>query len=204
MIFKKLEIEDTKSFCDLILDMYSHLDNIEWFSPMPYDCQTVQSIIENPRFFVMGVFDNKKLCAVSSFDYKCGKLIGKIDFPKECDTNSLVEIGFTMVHSKYRGQGIMKQLVKRLIMEAKLQGFEWIFAKVHKDNLASSTSLLRNGFYKALKYNKPLKIKDVQFLIANNILNHGAKKQIENKIASADKAEFIEVDYDILLRNCKD
>ena len=87
MIIRKLNENDTQDFCDLIVNMYSNLENLEWFSPMPYDYDNVKSIILNPRFFVVGVFVNDKLCAVSSFDYKCGKLIGKIDFPKNCNTN---------------------------------------------------------------------------------------------------------------------
>ena len=42
----------------------------------------------NPRFYIIGVFDEENLCAVSSLDYKCGKLIGKVEFPKECNTEN--------------------------------------------------------------------------------------------------------------------
>ena len=44
-----------------------------------------KSIIENPRFYIIGAFENDELIAVTSIDFKCGKLIGKIDFPAECD-----------------------------------------------------------------------------------------------------------------------
>ena len=200
MIFKKLKIEDTKSFCDLIVDMYSHLDNIEWFSPMPFDYDNVKSIIENPRFYILGAFDKDFLCAVSSLDYKCGKLIGKIDFPKECDTNKLVEFGFTMVHSNYRGQGIMKKLVAQLIDTSKKQGLEWAFGKVHKDNLASSTSLIRNGFEKKMKYNKPVKVADIKQLLADKVLSKTATNNIIERLSRISNEEFINVDYDILIK----
>ena len=86
MEFRKLNTNDTEQFCKLIVDMYAHLENIEWFSPMPFDYENVKSIIENPRFFVFGAFDNNLLCAVSSFDYRCGNLIGQIKFPDDCNT----------------------------------------------------------------------------------------------------------------------
>ena len=200
MIFKKLKIEDTKSFCDLIVDMYSHLDNIEWFSPMPFDYDNVKSIIEKPRFYILGAFDKDFLCAVSSLDYKCGKLIGKIDFPKECDTNKLVEFGFTMVHSNYRGQGIMKKLVAQLIDTSKKQGLEWAFGKVHKDNLASSTSLIRNGFEKKMKYNKPVKVADIKQLLADKVLSKTATNNIIERLSRISNEEFINADYDILIK----
>ena len=52
----------------------------------------------------------------------------------------------------------MKQLVRELLQVSKNQGFEWVFGKVHKDNLASFMSLIRNGFFKTKDYNKPVKI----------------------------------------------
>lgn len=200
MIFRKLEVQDTKNFCNLIVDMYSHLENIEWFSPMPFDYENVKSIIENPRFYVLGAFDEDFLCAVSSLDYKCGKLIGKVDFPTDCDTNKLVEFGFTMVHSNYRGQGIMKKLVGQLIDISKNQGLEWAFGKVHKDNLASSTSLIRNGFEKKLKYNKPVKVADIKQLLSEKVLSKTATDKILDRLCQISNEEFIYVDYDILIK----
>lgn len=201
MEFKKLETSNTKDFCDLIVDMYSHLENVEWFSPMPFDYDNVKSIIENPRFYVLGVFDGDFLCAVSSFDYKCGKLIGKINFPAECNTNKLVEIGFTMVNSKYRGQGIMKQLVATLIEDAKQQGFEWIFSKVHKDNFASSKSLEKNGLVKTIKYSKPVEVSDIKNLLKQKVLNESATNKITTTLKNNQNKDYIIVDYDILIKN---
>ena len=200
MIFRKLEVQDTKNFCNLIVDMYSHLENIEWFSPMPFDYDNVKSIIENQRFYVLGAFDEDFLCAVSSLDYKCGQLIGKVDFPTDCVTNKLVEFGFTMVHSNYRGQGIMKKLVGQLIDISKNQGLEWAFGKVHKDNLASSTYFIRNGFEKKLKYNKPVKVADIKQLLSKKVLSKTATDKILDRLCQISNEEFIYVDYDILIK----
>ncbi len=127
--------------------MYSNLEDLEWFSPMPYDIENVINMITNPRFYILGLFDNNFLCAVSSLDYKCGKLIGKVEFPKECNTDKLVEFGFTMVHSNYRGNGYAKKIGEELLKKVKQDGFEWCFGKVHKNNLASVKTLLNNKFY---------------------------------------------------------
>ena len=200
MEIRKLTTDDAKQFSELIVDMYANLTSIEWFSPMPFKENDVAEIISKPRFYIVGAFDNNFLCAVASLDYKCGKLIGKIDFPKECDTDKLVEFGFTMVHSKYRGQGIMKTLVAHLIEVAKSQGLEWGFGKVHKDNLASSTSMIRKGFYKTNDYNKPVKIEEIQSLINDKVLNETATKNILAKISKNDDKDFIYVDYEILMK----
>ena len=200
-MIRQLTTSDTEQFCNLIIDMYSHLENLEWFSPMPYDFENVKSIIENPRFFVAGYFNGDTLCGVSSFDYKCGKLIGKIDFPKECNTDKLVEIGFTMVHSAYRGNGIMKKLVAHLTEKAKAEGFEWIFAKVHKNNFASSKSLINNGFEKSFDYNKPVNINDFIFLKNQPFFSALGKTNADITLSKTkpDSTHII-VDYDILIK----
>ena len=66
---------DAEKFCELIIDMYGHLDNPEWFSPMPFYIDSVKGMINNPRFYIIGLWDSDRLVGVSSLDYKCGKLI---------------------------------------------------------------------------------------------------------------------------------
>lgn len=201
-MIRKLTVEHTQSFCDLIIDMYSHLDNLEWFSPMPYDYDNVKSMIENPRFYIIGFFDGDTLCGVSSLDYKCGKLIGKIDLPNDCDTNSIVEIGFNMVHSKYRGQGIMAKMVAHLLDKIENDGFKWVFAKVHKDNFASSKSLLKNNFAVFSEYTKPVKISDFISLSSAEFFSSKGKENAKITLSKYSKEDTeIFVDYNIIIKS---
>ena len=203
MLIRQLAKEDTQDFCNLIVNMYSNLENLEWFSPMPYDFENVKSIIENPRFYIIGAFENDKLCAVTSMDYKCGKLIGKIDFPEECDTSKLVEFGFTMVHSDFRGRGIMKQLVKKLIEKAKLEGFEWCFGKVHENNFASSKSLIHNGFYIFNEYKKAVKKEDFIMLSSQDFFSKTGKLNAQKSLLKFKNQSEIIVNYNILMFKLK-
>lgn len=203
MLIRELNINDTQSFCNLIVNMYSDLENLEWFSPMPYDFDNVKSMIENPRFYIIGVFDNDTLCAVSSFDYKCGKLIGKINFPSNCNTEKLVEIGFTMVHSHYKGQGIMKKMVEFLIQKAKQEGFEWTFSKVHINNFASSKSLQKNGFKIHCPYSKPVNKKDFIHLSSQDFFSQKGKVNANITLSKFTNAPEIIVDYNILVGDLK-
>lgn len=200
MIIKQLTTNDTEEFCKLIVNMYSDLENLEWFSPMPYDYENVKSMIENPRFYIIGAFENDKLCAVSSFDYKCGKLIGKIDFPENCNTDKLVEIGFTMVHSEYKGNGIMKQLVEYLTTKAKADGLEWIFGKVHKNNFASSKSLMKKGFELYCPYSKPVKKDEFIHLSSQDFFSSRGKENAKTTLSKNENKSEIIVDYNILLK----
>lgn len=201
MIIRKLELKDTQNFCDLIVDMYSNLENLEWFSPMPYDTENVSSMIQNPRFYIIGAFDGDTLMGVSSLDYKCGKLIGKIDFPKDCNTDKLVEIGFNMVSSKHRGKGIMKQMVQFLLDKIIQDGFEWVFSKVHKDNFASSKSLIKNNFEVYVPYSKPVKISDFVMLSSQDFFSEVGKQNAQITLAKYQNGETeIIVDYNILIK----
>ena len=200
-MIKQLTVENVNEFSELIVNMYSNLENLEWFSPMPYDYDNVKGMIESPRFYIIGYFENDVLCGVGSLDYKCGKLIGKVDFPPECSTNSLVEFGFHMVHSKHRGKGIMKEMVAFLLEKIKKDGFVWAFAKVHKDNFASSKSLIKNGFKVVLDYSKPVKIEEFKALSSQPFFSLKGKENAEKTLSaySEDDKEII-VDYDILLK----
>lgn len=200
-MIRKLEVKDVNDFCNLIVDMYSNLENLEWFSPMPFDYENVKGMIEHPRFYIVGYFEGDTLCGVSSLDYKCGKLIGKVDFPADCNTDKLVEIGFNMVHSRYRGQGIMKKMVAHLLSKIKEDGFEWVFAKVHKNNFASSTSLIRNGFEIYTDLSKPVKIEDFKWLSSQPFFSKQGKENASITLSKyGDNDLEIIVDYNILIK----
>lgn len=201
MEIKQLTQNDTQAFCDLIVDMYSNLENLEWFSPMPYDYDNVSSMISNERFYIIGAFENDVLCGVCSLDYKCGKLIGKIDFPKDCDTSKLVEIGFNIVHSKYRGRGIMKIMVSNIMQKIHQDGFEWAFAKIHKDNCASFKSVQKLGFDIFTAYQKPVKCQDFISLSSQDFFSPVGKQNAKVTLSKLDKdAQEIIVDYNIWIK----
>lgn len=203
MDIRKLEEKDAKEFSELIVNMYSHLDNLEWFTPMPYDLDNVKGMISNPRFYIIGAFINDKLVGVSSLDYKCGKLIGKINFPSECDTNKLVEIGFNLVHYDYRGNKIMQKLIDFLLEKIKNDGFEWASTKVHEDNIASNKSCENKGFKKWRRYTKAVNKQEFEMLASQPFFSKIGK---ENSIKTLEKfkdREDIIVEYNILIQKIK-
>ena len=199
-MIRQLTLEDAQDFSDLILNMYSNLENLEWFSPMPFDIDNVKGMISNPRFYIIGYFNDNDLCGVGSLDYKCGKLIGKIDFGANCNTEKLVELGFHMVNSKYRGNGIMKELVHFLLNKLKKDGYEWAFGKVHKDNFASSKSLMKKGFEIHCDYSKPVKKEDFIFLSSQPFFSKQGKENAKKTLEKNINNEDIIVDYNILMR----
>lgn len=200
MIIRKLNDGDVKQFCELIVNMYGNLENLEWFSPMPYDEENVKTMINKERFYIIGAFEKDTLIAVASLDYKCGKLIGKIDLPKDCNTEKLVETGFTMVHSDHRGKGIMKILIEHLLEKIKDDGFEWVFGKVHKDNFASSKSLIKKGFEIYSPYTKPVNKNDFIALSSQDFFSEKGKENAKLTLEKFKDCEEIIVDYNILVK----
>ena len=201
MEIRQLVDKDMPQFRDLIVNMYSNLENLEWFSPMPYDEENVLGMINHPRFYIVGAFEGEKLVGVSSLDYKCGKLIGKVDFPAECDTTSLVEMAFNMVHSDYRGRGIMKAMINHLLDKIVADGFKWAFSKVHKDNFASSKSLEHNGFKIFADYKKGVDMVDFVSLSSADFFSPKGKENARVTLSkySPDDEKII-VDYNLLIK----
>ena len=172
-------------FLELIKDMYANLENQEWFSAMPLAVEDLRGMMDKPRFYIIGAYENNELCGVSSIDYKCGKLVGKVDFPKCCNTDKMVEIAFNMVHSKARGKGLMSKMVDFLLKKLKQDGFTCAFAKVNKDNfiyvaiyisLVNSFSIMFCGTKAGIESNT---IKPISSASCNSKIN--------SKICSPDK-----------------
>jgi len=200
-MIRQLTLEDAYAFRELIVNMYSDLENLEWFSPMPFDIENVKAMISNPRFYIIGYFEDNVLKGVGSLDYKCGKLLGKIDLPAFSEDSKVVELGFHMVHSKYKGNGIMKKLVNHLLNKISEDRFEIAFAKVHVNNLASSTSLIRNGFEVYSEYAKPVNKKEFINLSNQDFFSKRGKENAKKTLSKYNESdENIIVDYNILTK----
>ncbi len=200
MEIRQLKIGDAEDFQALIIDMYAHIDNLEWFSPMPYDIDNVKGMIEHPRFFIAGLFVDNKLVGVSSLDYKCGKLIGKVDFPNDFDTNKMVEVGFSMVHSSFKGNKAMQLLVEFVLLQARLQGLSCVFTKVHIDNIASQRSVRNKGFKEFLQFAKGVDKEEFSSLSNTEFFSPKAKVLAEQTLEKFKNYDEIMVNYNILVK----
>ena len=203
MIFRQVQEADTSDFCKLIVDMYSHLENLEWFTPMPYDEENVLGMIQHPRFYILGAYEEDKLIAVSALDYKCGKLIGKFDFPTECTLDNTVELAFNIVHSEHRGKGIMKSMLSILLEKIVADGYEWVFSKVHIDNLASSKSIIKNGLEIYKPYSKAVSKSDFISLSSQDFFSTKGKENAKVTLDRCKDNDDIIVNYNILIKKLK-
>ena len=185
MEIRLLNKNDAKQFSNLILAMYQKLDNFEWFGLMPTDIENITAMIESPRFTIMGAFENGVLVGVSSFDYLCGKLIGKIDFPADCDTEHMVEVAFTLVNPNYRGKHIAGAIIEKLMKLAVDKKYQSIFAKIHVDNIPSQKVFMRLGYKADLKFVKEVHREKFEKLLTEEFLNDTARKNAIETLAKS-------------------
>ena len=200
---RQLKESDTNSFIELIVDIYSNLDDLEWFGKMPIDHKNIINIIKSDRFFILGAFLEGKLASISSFDYKCGKILDKINFENKIRNSKIAEIGFTLTHSDYRKKGLMKLLVNELLKKAKRDNFNYVFAKIHKENIASLRGCLNSGFKIHSTLKKEIKKEDFAFLIEKDFIKDSTKSKAVLTLKKFENEEKILVDYNILIKEIK-
>ena len=95
----------------------------------------------------------------------------------------------------------MKKMVEYLINKAKDDGFEWIFSKVHIDNLASSKSLIFNGFEKYITYQKGVNLADFKSLAEQSFFSQLGKINAAKTLAKISPTDTeIIINYDILIK----
>lgn len=146
MYFRKITTLDAEKLSGLIKEMNENLVNKSWFLTMESDLNNVIKMINNDRFYILGAFDGEDLAGIASLDYKNGKLPQKYEFPNWCEINKMVEFSFSIVALKYRGKGLMYDLLKKIKEIAISQGFEFACCTVHNDNYPSKKNLLKIGF----------------------------------------------------------
>lgn len=89
----------------------------------------------------VGVFDNGKLVAYSIFAQAGSDDLAKADLR----VKKVGKFSGTVVLPEYRGKSIQKRLLRSHVVYAKNKGFGAVMAYVHKDNIASKSSITGSG-----------------------------------------------------------
>ena len=87
-----------------------------------------------------------------------------------------------------------------MLSKIKEDGLEWVFAKVHKDNFASSKSLIKNGFEIFSPFTKPVNKDEFIALSSQNFFSRGGKQNAEKTLEKFKDKQEIVVDYNILIK----
>ena len=101
-------------------------------------------MFDDRKVIVYGAYDNNKLVGTAQL-YFSEYYVEKIKQILSLNSNSVAELGGALVLKEYRNKGIMKELSKRLIEEAKNKKYEYIVITVHPENIASNKAFSYTG-----------------------------------------------------------
>ena len=142
-----ISIEDIALVQRFLDEQRNALDRIEFF--YPYMGDELQEVILGGNF--VGVFDKDELIATIALDKDKQYARQIADIVSRCSGGNIspqyiYEMSGVMVHPRYRGQGLAKELVAFVQSIAKQQDCQYICAVVQLDNVASIKTMLSSGF----------------------------------------------------------
>lgn len=94
----------------------------------------------------------------------------------------------------------MQQLIDVLLEKLKNDGFEYVFTKVHEDNIASNKSCYNKGFKKWCHYTTPVNKTDFEYLSSQPFFCKQGKINASKTLEKFKDNEEIIVEYNILVQ----
>ena len=141
--YRKITIEEKESLVNLIDKVLQNLERKEFF--IPFTTEEIDMMFDDSKVIVYGAYDNNKLVGTAQL-YLSENYVEEIkQILSLDDSNSVAELGGALVLEEYRNKGIMKELSKRLIEEAKNKSIEYIVITVHPENIASNKAFSYTG-----------------------------------------------------------
>ena len=157
LIIKKLSLNELDAYIEFVAFVKENMEHPEWlgeFSKSDY----VKMINNDAVIYVWTTMENinKELSEIDQF-VACGMLIPAkpTDLKKFLQTDlkykEVVDFGPEMVHPKYIGNGIQKDVIEYLEMIAKGLGYKHFIGTVDPENIYSMRNLLKMNFEIAAK-----------------------------------------------------
>lgn len=200
MTIRELTESDAHAFSELIIDMYTHTDDIEGFIPIPYDNLNIRCMLTNSRYYFLGAFEDNMLIGAACLDYLCSELLEETGLQERYRFEKIIELNFVVVHSNFRGQGLMRELYKRLIEKVNKEHFSIIFGKANKFNFATISSYLHSEFSRLFDYEQKINKEDFKFIANSEFLKPHAKYSALNTLKRFENEKFITLKYSILVK----
>ncbi|MBQ6992595.1 MAG: GNAT family N-acetyltransferase [Clostridia bacterium] len=143
IIYKKISVDNRQELIELMENVLNKLERKEFFIPFTDD--ELEEIFQENKTISYGAFDNEKLIGTAQLYLEGWDCINEIKKEINLVSDKVVEIGGYLVLEEYRNKGIMKELEKILIKEAKENNYEYIIITVHPDNLPSNKAVESTG-----------------------------------------------------------
>ncbi len=140
--YRKIPPEEKESLRNLIDKVLINLERKEFF--IPFTTEEIDMMFDDSKVITYGAYDNNKLVGTAQL-YLSENYVEKIKQILNINNSSVAELGGALVLEEYRNRGIMKQLSRRLIEEAKNKKYEYIVITVHPENIASNKTFSFTG-----------------------------------------------------------
>ena len=141
---KRLSACHQEAYIALTKEVLGTLPNPDWFMGLSEELLNTMFSPES-TLTVYGFFVDGELAGTSLYD-TCYEEIEEVAQASGADmSQNGAEVGVSLVLPKYRGQNIMHKLNIALVEDAKRNGFSYLVATAHPDNLPSNASLKKLG-----------------------------------------------------------
>lgn len=201
MIIRELTESDANAFSNLIIDMYQHVDDIEGFVPIPYDNLNIRCMLTNRRYYFLGAFEDDMLIGLTCLDYLCSDLIKETDLQNRFEFEKIIELNFVVVHSQFRGKGVMRELFAHVVEKVTAEHYTIICGKANKFNFSTISSYLHSQFERLFDYQQKINKEDFKFIANSPYLKPATKYSALNTLKRFEHQKFITLKYSVLVKH---
>lgn len=142
IIYKKIPLSDEEQVRSLIFNVLESLERPEFF--IPYADWELESLFDESYALLDGAYINDKLVGMAQLYIK-QDMLDEFKNAMGIAGNTVAEMGGNLILPKARGQGIMFQMIKKQLKDAKNMGFDYVISMAHPDNTPSLKTLQKLG-----------------------------------------------------------
>ncbi len=142
--YKRILSNDNEQVKKLIATVLGNLENKDFFIPISED--ELKNIYNDDVCILYGAYDKDKLVAMAKLDLNDQYDVVELKQCLNLENYQVAELGRYLCLSEYRRKGIMKDLQKILINEAKKLNYDYLVVTAHPQNIASNKTILKENF----------------------------------------------------------
>lgn len=140
--YRKIHQSEKQELTNLIHTVLDSLERKEFF--IPFSDEEVDAMFDEACAVTYGAYDGEKLVGTAQF-YLGDEFVQKIKEALGIGDTLAGEFGGVLVLPEYRGKGIMKQLSRILVEEAKCKNYDYLVSVAHPENTASNRGIAAAG-----------------------------------------------------------
>lgn len=200
MEIRELTLDDANMFSQLLIDMYSSLNDLEEFVPIPYDVLNIKSMLLNSRYYFLGAFENNMLVGTICLDYLCSNLLETTDIKKHYPFEKIVELNFVVVHTNFRGKGIMRSLLTEILAKLQSENYTVIFGKANKFSFSTISSYLHSQFERLFDYEQKISKQDFEYIASAKFIKPTTKHKALKTLERFKNEKYITLKFSVLTK----